>query len=317
MKIWSSASALPLCLACEYLKFRFRTSALLGLWRSLKFLFRTSAQPGVWRSEDPLPRFRSTGPVKIWSSASALPLILAHEDWRYTSAEVPLSHPLYLAGEDLKFRFRNSALGPVKIWSSASAQPGPWKSEVPLPHFCSTWLACENLKFSFRTSVLPGLWKSEITLPPFRSTWPVKFRFAHPLLVTWPVKIWSSASALPLYLACKDIRSSASVFPLNLANDDLKFQLRSTGHSKIWSSTSAFPLDRACEDLKFRFRTFALINLACEDLKFRFRTSALPCLWRSEVPLPPFRSIWPLKIWSSASAIPLYPAFEALCIHTI
>ena len=89
VKLLSSASAFPLYRACEDLKFRFRTSSLPGR-DDLKFRFRTFALPGLWRSEVPVLHFLSTGPVKIWSSASAL--------------------LLYLACEDLKFRFITSAL---------------------------------------------------------------------------------------------------------------------------------------------------------------------------------------------------------------
>ena len=201
VKIWSSASALPLYRACENLKFRFRTSALPGLWKAedpflhfrstwpvkisevplphfrstlpVKILSSASTIPllGQWKSEVPLSHFRSTWPMKIWSSASARPLYLACEVLKFRFAL-----PLYLAYENLTFRFRTFALH--GLWRSlkfrfrTSAQPGPW-----------------NLKFQFRSSALLGLWKSEIPIPHFcLGLWRSEVSLTH-FRSTRPVKI--------------------------------------------------------------------------------------------------------------------------------
>ena len=242
MKVWSSASALPLYLPCEDPNFRFRNSALPGLWRSEVPLpqFHSTWPVNMWRFEVPLSHSRSTWPVKIWSSASEL--------------------PLYLACEDLKFRFRST--GPVKIWSSASTFP------LYLAFCAPLYLVCEDLKFRFRTSALPVLWRSEVPLPQFRST--------------WPLKIWSSASTLPLYLACEDLKFHNSALP-GLCRSEVPLpQFRSTC---TWRTEVPFPQFRSTWPVKIWSSASAiLLYLACEDLNFRFRNSALPGLWRSEFP---------------------------------
>ena len=123
--------------------------------------------------------------LKIWSSASALPLCIDCQrsevtlphclDYQWCKFPLPHLRSTWLTAHDVTLvPFSTSAL-PIlpKMWISASALPSCLhcqRSEVQLPHFCSARTS-KGLKLRFRglpwllnmwssafqTSVLPGL----------------------------------------------------------------------------------------------------------------------------------------------------------------
>ena len=135
-------------------------------------------------------------------------VILQH--WRWQSVG-------YGPIKDVNNYFRTSNL----ICSAASALPlclDGWRSEIPLPHFCSA-LTAKDMMFRCRTSDLP-----------------------------WLPKIWSSASALSLL---RKIWSSTPALSFCIDCQKCEVQLphfRSALMPNMWSSASALPF---CLDQRF------------------------------------------------------------------
>ena len=154
-------------------------------------------------------------------------IIIQHWQWQSVG---------YGPVKEVKFCFRTSSLTRLsKLYSSASALPlciDGWRSEIPLPHFCSA-LTAKDLMIRFRNSALP-----------------------------WLPKIWSSASAFRSALTGKDplsaLRSASTSKDLKLrfrtcsarTSKDVKFGFRISslpGLPKVCSFASALSLNLDCQ----------------------------------------------------------------------
>ena len=216
--MWSSASALLLCLNCQRYevqfphfcsarifkgpKLCFRNSALSLLPKIWSSAFHTSARPGLRRSRSS-PALLLPGLWNMGKSTSAF-----HLCRDYQRCDVPLPHFCSaLTAKGLKFRFlyyrstRTSKdlvhlphlfcqdfqvwVNPLPHFISAK------RCEISLQHFCSV-LTANDTKISFRNSALPGL-----------------------------LKFQSFDFAIPLCLYCQKSKVPLSILPLGQDFEDL------------------------------------------------------------------------------------------------
>ena len=196
--MWSSASALLLCLKCQWYEVQLPHIRSARTSKGLKLCFRNSAL-------SLLP--------KIWSSAFHTSARLGLRRSRSSSALVLPGLP-------------NMGMSTSVFYLCRDFQ----RCEVPLPHFCSA-LTTKDLKFRFlyfrsaRTSkdlvYLPHLFCQDFQiwvnpLPHFISVGTskdLKFRFCTSAL-PWLPKMWSSASSVPPYVL---IMHSHTLFLLSLS----------------------------------------------------------------------------------------------------
>ena len=111
-----------------------------------------------------------------------------------------------------------------------------WRSEIPLPHFCSA-LTAKDLMFRFHISALP-----------------------------WLAKIWSSTSALSFCIDCQkcEVPLLHPHFRSAFTAKYVKFCSRASALpllAKIWSSAFRTCSARTSKDVKFRFRISSLPGL--------------------------------------------------------
>ena len=222
-KMWSSASALLLCLVCQ------RTEVPLSIFPLSQDFERSRSSSTLVLPGLPI----------MDKSSSAFHL---YRDFK--RCEVPLPHLCSaLTANVMKFSFRTSALpGLLMVWSFASAIPlclYPQRSEVPLSILplgqdCEDLVHLPHLDFQIWVRPLP-----------------------HFISLSGLPKMWSSASAFLLCLDCQ--RSEVPLYVLPLGQDFVHLPHLFCQEFQIWiSPISHFISAGTSKDLKFRFCTFAL-----------------------------------------------------------